>query len=134
MVKQIMIAIIAVASFPTIASPDIDKLLEGCKQAVTLHENKDEHRTAMEFFMSPADTLLAGYCKGVIESYVSYSSTRMVRCGYSNNSICEETRCSIKNWYIVADSIGSLKSSKDIPDLNRNNLRDVEDVLLYGCK
>ncbi|MEK9713839.1 MAG: hypothetical protein VW258_14845, partial [Thalassolituus sp.] len=96
-------------------------LLEGCKQAVTLHENKDERRTAMEFFMSPADTLLAGYCKGVIESYVSYSSTR----GY---------RCSKTNWYVIAKSIGSLVSQESVADLNGNYQRDVEDALLYGCK
>lgn len=134
MVKQIIMAIIAMACFPAIASPDIDKLLEGCKQAVTLHQNKDEQRTVMQFVMSPADTLLAGYCKGVIESYVSYSSTRIYRCGYNNNLICKEQRCSAKDWYIVADSIGSLKSSEDIPDLNGNKLRDVEDVLLHSCK
>jgi hypothetical protein len=134
MVKQIMIAVIAMVSFPAIASPDIDKLLEGCKQAVTLHENKDEQRTVMEFVMSPADTLLAGYCKGVIESYVSYSSTRMYRCGYNDSRICEEKRCSTNNWYIVADSIGSLESPEDIPDLNSNYQRDVEDALLYGCR
>ena len=119
--KQIMIAIIAMASFPAISSPDIDKLLEGCKQAVTLHENKDEQRTVMQFVMSPADTLLAGYCKGVIESYVSYSSTR----GY---------RCSKTNWYVIAKSIGSLVSQEPVADLNGNYQRDVEDALLYGCK
>lgn len=133
MVKQIMIAIIAIASFPAIASPDIDRLLEGCKQAVTLNANKDEQRKVMQFVMSPADTLLAGYCKGVIESYVSYSSMRMYRCGYSNNRICEEKRCSTTNWYAIADSIGSLESIDVVTDLNGNYQRDVEDVLIYGC-
>jgi len=133
MVKQIMIAITVMASCPAIASPDIDRLLEGCKQAVTLNANKDEQRTVMQFVMSPADTLLAGYCKGVIESYVSYSSTRMYRCGYSNNRICEEKRCSTTNWYVIADSIGSLESIDVVIDLNGNYQRDVEDVLIYGC-
>lgn len=127
-----MIAL-TVSIFPTQASPDIDRLLEGCKQAVTLNANKDEERALMQFVMSPADTLLAGYCKGVIESYVSYSSTRMYLCEYSNDRICEEKRCSKTNWYAIADSIGSLVSSKSVADLNGNSQRDVEDVLIYGC-
>lgn len=134
MVKYIFIATTILVSMPSSGSPDVDRLLESCKQAVTLHKNQDEERTIMQFVMSPADTLLAGYCKGVIESYVSYSSTKLYRCGYNDSRICEEKRCSTKNWYVVADSIGSLESSEDIPDLNGNYQRDVEDALLYGCK
>ena len=116
-----MVAIIAVASFPAIASPDIDKLLEGCKQAMTLHKNKDEERKLMQFVMSPADSLLAGYCMGVIEAYLSYSSTRRYR-------------CSKTNWFDIAKPIGSLVSSESVADLNSNYQRDVEDALLYGCR
>lgn len=129
MVKKLLLIALVISVWPAQASPDVNKLIQGCKQAVWLYQNKHEQRAVMHFVMSPADTLLAGYCKGMIESYI-YSSPRMYRCGSRNTVPC----CSKKNWLVIAESIGSLSSPNVVPDRNGNNISgDLEDILIYGC-
>ncbi|APR68203.1 hypothetical protein CN03_15415 [Thalassolituus oleivorans] len=128
-----IIYVLLIISSSVFAGTDEQRLLEGCKQLVSLHKNKTDQRVIMEFVMSPSDTLLAGYCRGMVESFVRYSTTKFYRCGYSNQRICEEKRCSKTDWYSVAKEISSIASLKSVEDLNGDNRTDVEDILIQGC-
>lgn len=131
--KLIFAFFMVITTSAAFANTDSEKLVEGCKHLVTLHENKKDQRVLIQFVMSPSDTLLAGYCRGMVESFIRYSSTKLYRCGYSNQRICEEKRCSKTDWYSVAEDISSLASPKSVGDLNGDNRKDVEDILIHGC-
>ncbi|MFT6859176.1 MAG: hypothetical protein ACI9LY_000973 [Arenicella sp.] len=128
-----IIYVLLIISSSVFASTDEQRLLEGCKQLVSLHKNKTDQRVIMEFVMSPSDTLLAGYCLGMVQSFVRYSTTKFYRCGTSNNRICEAKRCSKTDWYSVAKGISSIASIKSVDDLNDDNRTDIEEILIQGC-
>lgn len=116
------------------ASNDSENLIEGCKQLVSLHESKNNQRTIMQFVMSPSDTLLAGYCKGMIQSFIDYSSTRVYPCGHRNQHYCSERICNKSNWFSVAMSISQYDSAEEVDDNNGNSQNDIEDILIGGCR
>lgn len=116
--------IFSTVSSPLFASDDSRRLILGCKQLVYLYENKTNQRAIAQLVMSPSDTLLAGYCKGVIESFVKHLPKRLYECKY--NKVCEEEICSKKDWYAVARSV----SGKSIASYEYVS---VEDIVIKGC-
>lgn len=128
-----IIYVLLIISSSVFAGTDEQRLLEGCKQLVSLHKNKTDQRVIMEFVMSPSDTLLAGYCRGMVESFVLYSTKKIYRCWDSNNRIYERKRCSKTDWYSVAKDISLIASIKSVDDQNCDDRIDVEDILIQGC-
>lgn len=113
-------------------SNDRDNLIEGCKQLATLYENQKDQRFISEFIMSPSDTLLAGYCRGMVQAFVEYSSNRLVPCGYNNSRYCEESICSESDWYIIANKISQYQLEEDTSDMY--GYFNIEKILISGCQ
>jgi hypothetical protein len=130
---KLNILIVAMTLFPNavFADKDTDILIEGCKQLASMYENRSKLNILNSLTLSPSDSLKAGYCKGTIETFVSFASVRTYRCGWYNNEICHEQRCSEFNWYNIARKIALTNPDSDI---NGSGSFDIEDVVISGCR
>ncbi len=84
MIKYIFVGVFFICfSEANASSMERKNLIEGCKQVVFLYENKNDQRRISQFMTSASESLLAGYCKGLVQSFVTFSSVQAYPCEYN---------------------------------------------------
>lgn len=131
MKKIILLLALVLMSTTSYADKDADRLIESCKQLANMYENRLDLNLLHGLTLSPSDTLMAGYCKGMLESFIFYRSVVLERCGRGYNQYCEKRLCRESDWYKVARKIALIDTEKD---MNDDSVFDIEDVVLVGCR
>ncbi|WP_221796210.1 hypothetical protein [Oceanobacter mangrovi] len=131
MKNTILMIVLTLFSGTSFANKETDYLIEGCKQLANMYDNRSDLNFLNNITLSPSDTLMAGYCKGVIDSFISFASVRAYRCGRYNNEYCQKQLCSESNWYNIAKKI-ALKEPES--DIDYNESINVEDIIVSGCQ
>jgi hypothetical protein len=97
---------------------DAARLVDGCNEAVSIYNKKQEKKLWAGLTTSNSESLKAGYCIGVMEAYKSFGSIRTVRQSYEcgrdsyygyRNKTCyknvEVNDCDNDTWFKMATSI-----------------------------
>lgn len=101
-----------------------EQFIKGCNELVGIYKNKKEKRYLASQLASPSDTMLAGYCMGVIKAYKQIGNPRVhyeqIQCGYGVRGPChkvkEVTLCKHDDWFEIAEVVASywdVKNSND---------------------
>jgi len=101
-----------------------EQFIKGCNELVGIYKNKSERRLLASQLASSEDSILAGYCMGVIKAYKQIGNPRVyreqVQCGYRVRGPCYEvkevTLCKHNDWFEIAEAVAShwgVKKSKD---------------------
>ncbi len=101
-----------------------EQFIKGCNELVGIYKNKSEKRLLAAQLVSASDSMLAGYCMGVIKAYKQLANPRVhyerVQCGYGVRGPChkvkEVTLCKHDDWFEIAEVVASywdVKKSSD---------------------
>ncbi|MCY0965162.1 hypothetical protein [Parathalassolituus penaei] len=116
MKKYILLILLTIFSGQSIADEDTERLLEGCKLLAKMYDSNNDINILNSLTLSPADTMMAGYCKGMVDAFLQFGSWQY---------------CNHNNWHKVAKRIASIESSEILSD---NSDLDVKDILKEGCR
>lgn len=117
MKHMIFMIVLTLFSGTSLANKEADYLIEGCKQLANMYNNRSDLNLLNSITLSPSDTLMAGYCRGVIESFVYFVPAYKL--------------CSSSDWYNIANKI-ALKNSRS--DMNNDGYFDIKDIIISGCQ
>lgn len=115
--KYILLILLTIFSGQSIADEDTERLLEGCKLLAKMYDSNNDINILNSLTLSPADTMMAGYCKGMIDAFLQFKPTHYY--------------CKNRDWHMVAQRIASIKSGEF---LSNNSNDDIEDILTRGCR
>ena len=105
---------------------DAARLVDGCNEAISLYNKKQEKKLWAGLTTSNSESLKAGYCIGVLSAYKSFGSIRTVRKSYEcrqdsyygyRNKTCyknvEVNDCDNETWFEMASIVAKKWSVKD---------------------
>lgn len=123
---MLFLTAIAYSNTASASSTDGRKLLDGCKEVVNIYNKNQEKKLWAGLTTSNSESLKAGYCIGVMETYKSFGSIRTVRQSYEcgrgsyygyRNKTCyknvEVNDCDNETWFEMASIVAKKWSFKD---------------------